>query len=142
MDEGDVVKRTLVKSHELYDVFEEDWLSHWEDKPSDDTITMTVARNKGGNYIGDPSMAEALCGKHGIAPECRDPDVACAFGWSEKKQKYFGWSHRALVGFSIGDKVFDADCDEGLPFIERGKVDIKDKDDARLAAMRFAEYIG
>lgn len=142
MDEGDVVRRKLVKSHELYDVFEEDWLSHWEDMPADDTQTMTVARNKGGDYIGDARMAEQLCEKHGIAPEARTSEVTCNFGWSEKKQKYFGWSHRALVGFSIGDKIFDEACNADLPFIERGKVDIKCKDDARIAAMRFGEYIG
>ncbi len=142
MDEGDIVNTKLVEENELYNVYEEKWLTHWEDKPADDTMDITVARNKNGDYIGEANVARALCDKHGIAPECREPGVTCAFGWSEKKQKYFGWSHRALVGFAIGTKVFDADCDDKLPFIERGKVDIKCKDDARLAAMNFAEYIG
>lgn len=142
MDEGDVVSRKLVEERRLYNVYDEKWLTHWEDRPPDDTMSITVARNKDGDYIGNVEMARALCDEHGIAPE-RKPDAnVCSFGWSERKQKYFGWSHRALVGFSIGDKVFDPDCDAKLPFIERGKVDIKCKDDARLSAMRFAEYIG
>jgi len=142
MDEGDIVSKKLVEERKFYNVYDEKWLSHWEDKPADDTIDITAARNKDGDYIGNVEMARILCDRHGIAPECREPGVTCAFGWSEEKQKYYGWSHRALVGFSVGNKVFDAGCDADLPFIKRGKVDIKNKDDARLAAMNFAEYIG
>lgn len=140
--EDSVVSRKLVEEHELYNVYEEEWLTYWEDRPPDDTCKVTAARNKNGDYIGEVGMARELCDRHGIAPECREENSVCNFGWSEKKQKYFGWSHRALVGFAIGDKIFDPDCPSELPFVERGKVDIKCKDDARLAAMRFGEYIG
>ena len=142
MDKEDIVSQKLVEERKFYNVYDEKWLTHWEDKPSDDTMDITVARNKNGDYIGNIEMARILCDRHGIEPECREPGVACAFGWSEDKERFFGWSHRAIVGFGVGNKVFDADCDEKLPFIERGKVDIKCKDDARIAAMNFAEHIG
>lgn len=31
-------------------------------------------------------------------------------GFSEKHQKYFGWSHRAFFGFKVGSKVKVGDC--------------------------------
>ena len=31
-------------------------------------------------------------------------------GWSEKEQKWYGWSHRAIFGFGIGSKVSRGDC--------------------------------
>ena len=36
--------------------------------------------------------------KHGIE------EIECGLGWSEKEQKYYGWSHRAIYGFGIGSK--------------------------------------
>ncbi len=143
MDSGDIVSSKQVETHRLYDVFEEEHLTHWEDMPPDDTMTTDVARTKTGDYIGDPSAAAYLCGKLGIAPDPpRKGASVCNYGWSEKHERYFGWSHRAVVGFALGDMVFDEDCDGDLPYIERGKAKIKCKDDARMAAQRFAEYIG
>ena len=34
----------------------------------------------------------------------------CSIGWSEKDQKWYGWSHRAIFGFTIGSKVKKGDC--------------------------------
>lgn len=31
-------------------------------------------------------------------------------GFSEKEQKWYGWSHRAIYGFGIGSKVSRGDC--------------------------------
>jgi len=31
-------------------------------------------------------------------------------GFSEKEQKWYGWSHRAIHGFKIGDIVKEGDC--------------------------------
>ena len=28
-------------------------------------------------------------------------------GFSPKDQKWYGWSHRAVTGFKVGDKLFD-----------------------------------
>lgn len=34
----------------------------------------------------------------------------CSIGFCEKEQKWYGWSHRALCGFGIGDMVNEGDC--------------------------------
>lgn len=143
MDSHDIVSSKRIETHKFYDVFEEEWLTHWEDMSPDDTMKTDVARTKTGDYIGDPAAAAYLCGKLGIAPDAPNEGASvCNHGWSESKERYFGWSHRAVVGFALGDMVFDEECDEKLPFIKRGKVKIKCKDDARMAAQAFAEYIG
>ena len=42
--------------------------------------------------------------QHGIKPETGN------IGFSDKEQKWYGWSHRAINGFGIGDKVEEGDC--------------------------------
>jgi hypothetical protein len=40
---------------------------------------------------------------HGIKPERITPEeYSCRIGWSEKEQKWYGWSHRAIYGFGVG----------------------------------------
>lgn len=65
-----------------------------------------------------------------------------SIGFSEENQTWYGWSHRACVGFKIGDKIFDADFgDENTPFIKHGSKTIKTLDQAKQAAKNFADYI-
>lgn len=58
-------------------------------------------------------------------------------GWSEVQQKWYGWSHRAIFGFGIGDTVepghcaYVADTPEGL--IESHARFFGDLDDPRHA---------
>ena len=64
-----------------------------------------------GSYIGDSKTAYRLCVKHQIKPEYRAPDSnICSIGYCERDSKWFGWSHRALYGFSIGSEVKRGDC--------------------------------
>ena len=63
-------------------------------------------------------------------------------GWHEKEQKAYGWSHRAKVGFSIGDKIFEEEFgDDSTPFIEHGYRTIMSKDDAKESAFAFAKSV-
>lgn len=49
--------------------------------------------------------------KHGIKPELRKPHHNVpSIGFSEKEQKWYGWSHRAIYGFGIGSVVEKGDC--------------------------------
>ena len=49
--------------------------------------------------------------KHGIQPQLRGPDHNVpSIGFSEKEQKWYGWSHRAIYGFSIGYTVKRGSC--------------------------------
>lgn len=72
---------------------------------------MTAAFSlKDGGYIGLEDDAKRL-EERGIVPELREPDHGtCSIGFCEKEQKWYGWSHRAMCGFGIGDVVKDGDC--------------------------------
>ena len=41
--------------------------------------------------------------KHGIK------EVSCGLGYSEEEKKWYGWSHRAIYGFTVGSKVKKGD---------------------------------
>lgn len=73
-----------------------------------------------------------------------------SIGFSESKQKWVGFSHRAMMEFGIGDMLFDQDFKpdniseeelEKMPFIERGSIKIKTLEQAKKAASNFARYV-
>jgi len=70
-----------------------------------------------GQYIGTPKWAWRLFNKYGIKPQVHhterltdNPMITCSFGFCEKEQKWYGWSHRAMFGFGIGSSVKKGDC--------------------------------
>jgi len=91
-----------------------------------------------GNYIGDTATADYLASR-GILPELRtETSCVCSIGFSEKEQKWFGWSHRALAGFGIGDEVAEGDCvADSLPVGFKAA----SLDDAKKMAVAFAESV-
>jgi hypothetical protein len=50
--------------------------------------------------------------------------------------KWYGWSHRAVYGFGIGDKVKTGDC-----AYDGKEYTIKDDDQAHETAVRFADSV-
>jgi len=71
-----------------------------------------------GHYIGSSRWAHRLIVKHGIKPEPRQPPCpsanggagrTCSIGFCEQEQKWYGWSHRAICGFGVGDVVTSED---------------------------------
>ena len=77
---------------------------------SNKPLEMKSAYNLDGDYIGDPEFAASLA-KRGIVPELSAPDHnVCSVGYCEAKQKWYGWSHRAMYGFGVGSKVKKGDC--------------------------------
>lgn len=83
------------------------------------TIIKSAYTVPDGHYIGSSVWAHRLIVKRGIKPEPRkpaQPDAnggkgrTCSIGFCEREQKWYGWSHRALYGFGIGDTVKDGDC--------------------------------
>ncbi len=125
-----------------------------EDEP-DSEIPMTWAENLNGDYIGPVPDAEFLCKERGILPEIYDDNTVCSIGFSEKEQKWYGWSHRAIYGFGIGDKVDSEDhmcsisawVDEYLeenPDLDRRLpvgFEAKTLEDAKKMAISFADAV-
>ena len=70
-------------------------------------IRKKLAYNLNGDYIGDSVEAYRLYDKYGIThTEKRKKDSNhCSIGFSTKEKKWYGWSHRAIFGFSIGHKI-------------------------------------
>ena len=80
--------------------------------------------------------------------------VKSGLGFSETKQKWYGWSHRAVAGFGIGDKLFDENwtpdgsepsfnnkSTDNLKFQDRGSIIIKTLEQAKEAAQNFSKYV-
>lgn len=69
--------------------------------------------------------------RHGIR-------VIDGLGWSEKEQKWYGWSHRAIYGFKVGDKVKEGDV--AAEYLDVG-FEAKTTDDAKKIASAFARGV-
>jgi hypothetical protein len=94
-------------------------------------LEMRNAYTRAGDYVGDWKMAQMLWDEHRIVPQNRTPDSqVTTVGYSERDNKWFGWSHRAIQGFGVGDKKFTNEEEE-----------ITTIDEAQQEAMEFAESV-
>lgn len=119
-------------------------------------IRMQSAYTVGGDYIGNEKTAEMLCDDYGIYPEKASPeDDVCSIGFSRKDRKWYGWSHRAIYGFTVGDVVKEGDCCASSGWTEEylqehpedNKAlpvgfEAKTFEDAKRMAVAFAESVG
>lgn len=152
----DVVEILKIRKYKAgYEIREEKVLTHFEDKPPGHTVTIKSAYTPTGDYIGNPKHAFFLCRKKEIKPEKANPDHnVCSIGFCEKEQKWFGWSHRAIYGFGVGDVVKKGDCtnssgwtDEYLAKHPEEDLTLpigftaKTLDDARQMAIAFADSV-
>lgn len=121
----------------------------------DEPMKMVNAYSLSGSYIGNPKTAYTICIKRGIKPETyTKEDRTCSIGFCKKENKWYGWSHRAMYGFTIGDKVEKGDCTASSGYTdeyikEHPQKDLslpvgftsKTMDDARRMAIAFAESV-
>ena len=123
-------------------VVREEW---WDDRDfGGHGIFVKNAYTLSGNHIGSSKWAHRLCKIYGIVPEPSDvTDSGCSIGYSEKNKKYYGWSHRAIFGFAIGDKIFQERFgNDKTELTQHGKKTIRTKVEQRKAAIAFADYVG
>jgi len=99
-------------------------------------------------------MYEELISR-GISPEKSSPtDDVCSIGFCAAESKWYGWSHRAIFGFGIGDVAEEGDCTTTSGFIdgylenhpdEDRRVPVgfeaKTLDDAKRMAIAFADSV-
>ena len=102
---------------------------------------MLSAYSPSGHHIGDEGRARKLCEEMGIAPELRTPDSnTCEIGYSRLDGKWYGWSHRAIYGFGVGDEVV-----EGSVIAAEGELPVgfraEKLSDARMMAVAFAAAV-
>lgn len=80
------------------------------DENPDKAVELVSYHNNMGHYIGDEKVANLLHDR-GIYPElANDDNKVCSVGYCEKEDKWYGWSHRAMYGFGVGDRVREGDC--------------------------------
>jgi len=118
-------------------IVREELIGNYADGSGD--IKMKSAYTPNGDYIGDPKTAYFLVVKKGITPEKSKPQHnVCSIGFSAKENKWYGWSHRAIYGFGIGDVVKKGDCIAGyLPIGFKAKT----MAGAKEMAIAFAESV-
>lgn len=61
-----------------------------------------------------------------------------SIGWCEAEQKWYGWSHRAIYGFKIGDKVKKTSAGYNK---NKGEWTAKTLDDAKEMALDFSKGV-
>jgi len=121
---------------------------------NEDSVEVRNVYSLDGGYIGMIKDLEKLLDR-GIIPELASPtNSTCSIGKSFHDGKWYGWSHRAIYGFKIGDKVEEGDCcassgltDEYLK--EHPDEDLslpvgfeaKTEDDAKRMAIAFADSV-
>lgn len=128
------------------------------------SFVMRSAFTPEGHYIGRSRWAHRLIVQRGMKPElspsgCCDGNGrsggVCSIGFCEREQKWYGWSHRAIFGFGIGDVVKEGDCAASSGWIdeylaEHPEADlslpvgfeVKTLEDAKRVAIAFAESVG
>lgn len=120
-----------------------------------EVVTTIECCNENGNYVGNEETAKFLYSA-GIVPEIAQPDnKVCSIGFCESEQKWYGWSHRAIHGFAIGDTAKAGDCcttPGSIPeHIEKHpEADLsvpvgfvaKSLDDCKRMAIAFADSVG
>ena len=108
-----------------------------------DDVEWTMAYTPDGHYIGRPKIARMLCVDRGIKPQLRTKTSnVCSIGFSSKNGKWYGWSHRAIFSFGVGDKLFDEKYgDDKTPFNKHGDTTIKTMSQAHISSARFADSV-
>ena len=92
-----------------------------------------------GLWLGNAKDARYLCIEIGLRMfEKRTPaSCAASIAFQADEQKWYGWSHRAIYGFGIGDILKKGDSgQEGLEGYELATLE-----DAKDAALRFSESV-
>ena len=111
---------------------------------------------KDGVYIGGVSDIEYLLKDRWIEPELSENrDCVCSIGKSKKDGKWYGWSHRAIFGFEIGDEVKEGDCCASSGLVEeyvKGHPEedlslpvgfkAKTEEDCKRMAIAFSDSVG
>lgn len=127
----------------------------WKKTPNDSDSMWHSAYSKiDGGYVGRPEDAYRYF-QQGIR-DIQKSDTAhkvCSIGFLPEKQRWVGWSHRAMCSFGVGDIVKKGDCcassgwtEEYLkthddPYVLPVGFEAKTLQDARRMAIAFAESV-
>jgi hypothetical protein len=112
--------------------------------------------NVDGGYIGNDKDYDFLVNtkKLILIQKALPTNDTCSIGYSVEENKWYGWSHRAIHGFTIGDKVADGDITATSGLIESYRIqhpeedyslpvgyEARDLNGAKRMAIAFAEAV-
>lgn len=98
------------RHYEHYDIRDEVWDNKGHNmKPQ---LMTRLAYSKTGDWIGSSKEAYRLVRRFGIHKfeKMSADSCVCSLGYAPETKKWYGWSHRAISGFGIGDVVKEGDC--------------------------------
>lgn len=116
--------------------------------PDNEYTLPDYAHGPDGLPVGDRELVQRLWDKYRVLAETH------SLGFSKEQQKWYGWSHRAIFGFGIGDVVKEGDCTASSGMTEEGNELFPEDDislpvgfkaetllDAKHMAQAFAESV-
>ena len=116
--------------------------------PDGEKVNMEVYRTPNGSFIDmrymrrRPATVRHIAKLQISAIKRTSHSDTCSIGKSAVDGKWYGWSHRAMVGFGGGDRIFEEKYgDDKTLFAEHGTRTITNDGEAKLAASRFAAYV-
>ena len=131
---------------------------HWTQEEVDELpIHIYYVSMVDDSYIGDDSSYKFFVEKKKlilIQKSVKGQNVA-SIGYSPEENKWYGWSHRAIHGFTIGDVVKEGDLTNDSGLVEEYRIQHPEEDhslpvgfkaltldDAKRMAIAFAEAVG
>lgn len=125
LDKGRI---TLVKGKLPYDLStHKDWT---EEEVAELPDFNYYVSNVDGGYIGTDRDYEFFVRDKGLIliQKTEPTDNTCSIGYQPEENKWYGWSHRAIQGFTIGDVVEEGDLTSTSGFVEEYRVQHPDED--------------
>lgn len=106
----EVLEITRERHYEHYDVRDEKWNAKAEG--IDPQLMTKLAYSKQGDWIGSSKQAYRMVHRFGIEQfeKTEEDHCVCSIGYSPADKKWYGWSHRAIYGFTIGSTCKKGDC--------------------------------
>ena len=118
-------------------------------------IKMIFVYNKDDKYVGTLEDFQMYIEKYNLSEiQTYNDQKVCSIGFNKKEQKWYGWSHRAIFGFGIGDVVKEGSCCAESGYVEDYIKEHPEKDlslpvgfeaktleDAKRMAIAFADSV-
>lgn len=106
----EVLEITRERHYQFYNIRDERWDNEIPDMEAH--LMTKLAYSKQGDWIGSSKDAYRLVHRFGIEQfeKTHEDHCVCSIGYAPADKKWYGWSHRAIHGFTIGGTCKKGDC--------------------------------
>ena len=119
---------------------------HWTQKEMEKECIRHIyyISNVDGGYLGSEQDYKLLVEKRNLIliQKANPAHKTCSIGYSPKENKWYGWSHRAIYGFTVGDVVKEGDLTASSGFVEEYRIQHPDEDMALPVGYRARDLNG